>query len=253
MGGVLTACNGVCAVGVGSSFRGGPPVFLPSSSPPPPLLLPSSSPPPPILCLSLSLASCRLCLCLPTIRFQLVLSILAGGFITFGATLSLVLSSGVETTVDGKVLGQGLSQLLAGVGFSSGFSLVILSGAALFTEVNVALPLLVLTDTPLWNRCRACLRFWVVCIAGNLIGAFLVAGMMHTGHVIKEGDVAHDMLTKVVLKKLNLGWGRALVSAMLGNWLVGMAAWQAAQAQSITGKYVGILIPVITFGKSSSS
>lgn len=63
---------------------------------------------------------------------QAVLAFAAGSFIAFGAMLSVVLSLGVES--------EGLARLLLGLGFSAGFVLVILSGAALFTEINVLLP-----------------------------------------------------------------------------------------------------------------
>lgn len=66
---------------------------------------------------------------------QLVLAFLAGGFITFGATLSAFLSVGVTQ--------RGVQTLLLAFGFAGGFSLVIISGVALYTEVNTILPLFI--------------------------------------------------------------------------------------------------------------
>ncbi len=57
---------------------------------------------------------------------------LAGGFITTGALLSVLLASGSRN--------EGMIRLLVGLGFSTGFFFVILSGAILFTETNVVLP-----------------------------------------------------------------------------------------------------------------
>lgn len=62
----------------------------------------------------------------------LILSIMAGAFITFGALFSVLLSAGVEMT--------GPSLFLQGFGFSVGFFMVILTGALLFSETNVVLP-----------------------------------------------------------------------------------------------------------------
>ncbi len=81
---------------------------------------------------------------------QLVLALAAGSFITFGAVLSVALTTGVEPT--------GLSRLLLGIGFAAGFMMVILSGSALFTEINVLLPEMFLSRPR--DLCRRCWRFW---------------------------------------------------------------------------------------------
>jgi hypothetical protein len=62
----------------------------------------------------------------------LILAVEAGAFITFGALLSAFLSLGVES--------KGPQLLLTALGFISGFFLVVMSGSALFTEVNVSIP-----------------------------------------------------------------------------------------------------------------
>ena len=75
---------------------------------------------------------------------QFVLAFAAGSFVTFGALLSVLLTVGVEPI--------GLSRLLLGLGFSAGFVMIILSGSALFTEINVLLPelfLVMATQNPI--------------------------------------------------------------------------------------------------------
>jgi len=67
---------------------------------------------------------------------MILLSMSAGAFITFGAAVSVYLSDEVEA--------DGPRRLLASLGFSIGFFLVIVSGSALFTEVNISLPVLML-------------------------------------------------------------------------------------------------------------
>jgi hypothetical protein len=59
---------------------------------------------------------------------QFVLAVAAGMFITGGALLSVVLST--------DIVQLGVQKLLLGFGFVAGFSLVILSGTALFTEIK---------------------------------------------------------------------------------------------------------------------
>ncbi len=70
---------------------------------------------------------------------QAVLAFSAGSFIAFGAVLSVALTTDVEPI--------GISRLLLGLGFAAGFVMVILSGSALFTEINVLLPEMFLIET----------------------------------------------------------------------------------------------------------
>lgn len=43
------------------------------------------------------------------------------------------------------------------------------------------------------------------------------------------------------------GWFAVLISGILGNWLVGMAAFLATAARTISGKILGILFPIVAF------
>lgn len=171
------------------------------------------------------------------------LSVMAGSFITFGALFSILLSAGVQTT--------GLALLLQGIGFSAGFFMVILTGALLFSESNVVLPASILNCTSKELGIGA-LKFWGITIAGNVTGALL------TGYLINFAqDYPPDFingLEHVIHKKLvyyrghtPTHWFRAVVSGMLGNWLVGMAAVFAIMGKTIIGKYIPVLLAVSLF------
>ena len=43
------------------------------------------------------------------------------------------------------------------------------------------------------------------------------------------------------------GWFAVLLSAILGNWLVGMAGFLATAARTVFGKILGVLFPIIAF------
>ncbi len=170
----------------------------------------------------------------------LALGMLAGAFITTGAFLSVLLSTGVRS--------EGPAHLLQGLGFSAGFFFVILSGAVLFTEANVALPAVVLGRRSRW---RSVLRFWALAWLGNLIGAAvtgqLIAAASH------PGPASVDLLSRIVAAKTSAtgdGWGAWLalvVSGFLANWLVGMAAFFATMGRTLIGKYVPVFLAVTAF------
>lgn len=172
---------------------------------------------------------------------QLVLAFAAGSFITFGAVLSVALTVDVDSV--------GISRLLLGLGFSAGFILVILSGSALFTEINVLLPEMFLSRPR--DLCRRCWPFWFIAIVGNLMGALFVGSMISGAHVL--GPLQEERLFELLEEKMQFqelgteGWFVVLVSGILGNWLVGMAAFLATAARTVTGKIMGLVFPIVTF------
>lgn len=172
---------------------------------------------------------------------QLVLAFAAGSFITFGAVLSIALTVDVEPL--------GLSRLMLGLGFAAGFVLVILSGSALFTEINILLPGLFLSRPR--DLCRRCWRFWLIAYGGNVIGALFVGSMISAAHVI--GPPQEERLFELMREKMRFrelgteGWFVVLASGVLGNWLVGMAAFLATAARTVSGKILGVLFPIVAF------
>lgn len=134
---------------------------------------------------------------------QLLLAIFAGAFICVGAALSVVLSGGVEWS--------GPATLLTGMGFLAGFSMVIFSGSALFTEINVCLPLtLYMRFHAQCSSGRPCfsahvlkiVRFWLVCYVGNVCGALLMSSMLAYAGILAEGDAKWLRLDRIVVDKL---------------------------------------------------
>jgi formate/nitrite transporter len=171
---------------------------------------------------------------------QLALAFMAGAFITFGGMLSVALTVGVKPL--------GISELVLGAGFTAGFALVILSGAALFTEVNVLLPEIILSKrkTP-WRL----FRFWGIVYLGNAVGAIAVGALLNWGHVL--GPEQTRRLIQLLHVKLQFqhtgvsGWFRAVGSGIAANWMVGMAAFLATAGRTLSGKILGISLPIITF------
>ncbi|MFC3613789.1 formate/nitrite transporter family protein [Lutimaribacter marinistellae] len=172
-----------------------------------------------------------------------VLACAGGVFVTFGALFSLLLSTGV--TASGPQL------LLQGLGFSTGFFMIILSRAALFTEANVILPASFLQMR--WAEISAhAFQFWVIAWVGNMVGA-VVAGQV-IAFAQTYPDYVHEALANVVVKKMaymdegtSIAWVKIIVSGMLGNALIGMAAFFATMGNTLFGKFVPVFLVVSLF------
>ncbi len=178
-----------------------------------------------------------------------VLALLGGAFIAFGALFSVILSTGVEA--------HGPKLLLQGLGFSAGFFFVILSHAVLFTEVNVMVPARFLA-VPVQVHCTRIMLFWALAALGNVAGAVLVGWLVHLVQSYPPEQM--EVLRHIVDKKMRYAetgtlaaWFAALGSGMLGNWLVGMAAFFATMGRTIVGKFVPIFLAVTLFVAANSS
>lgn len=170
-----------------------------------------------------------------------ILAIMAGAFIGAGAYFSILLASGIEA--------HGVFLLLLGLGFSAGFFFVILSGAVLFTEVNVLVPARVLGMTST-SLCAQVALFWALAAVGNVIGSLLFAFLLSSSSPILGTEL--EVLTDVADKKMKVGegdwgWARVLVSGALANWLVGMAAFFAVIGRTIVDKYIPVFLAVSLF------
>lgn len=173
----------------------------------------------------------------------LVMAVMAGAFITAGAYFSVVITSDVEN--------ESVKLLLDGFGFSAGFFVVMLSGALLFTEANVELPATLIGRTGV-PRARVA-RMWVIAGIGNFLGALLTALAITVA--TKQADpMVDERLHEIAVAKAGFrevggleGWLRAIVSGVLGNWLVGMAAFLSLMGRSIIGRYIPVVLVVTMF------
>ena len=173
----------------------------------------------------------------------LLLSVMAGGLITVGALFSTLIATGTES--------EGLQRLLEGFGFSVGFFAVVLSGALLFTEVNVDMPATLL-DGDARSIVSRVARLWVLAALGNLIGALLVGWAVTASDAYSPGVA--ELFGEIVERKMRYrdiggvsGVGQAVLFGALANWLVGMAAFLAVMGRTIIGKYIPVLLLVSVF------
>ena len=173
----------------------------------------------------------------------IVLALTGGAFITMGALFSVLLSTDVEIT--------GLKLLLQGLGFSTGFYMIILSRAILFTEANVLVPASMLqkSSREIWIRA---LEFWCLAWVGNMLGAYIVGTALMYAQSYPEGF--HVALRGIIAKKMAYmhdggasSWFKIVVSGMFGNGLIGMAAFFAIMAKTLTSKFVPIFLVVSLF------
>ncbi len=167
----------------------------------------------------------------------LVLAVMAGAFISLGATFMLVVKSDAT-------LPFAATQLLGGFAFTLGLFLVLAAGAELFTG-NCLMVMGPLSGRFSWGKL---LSSWLVVLAGNLAGALLAsAAMLAAGVASANGGALGEAAVAVAEGKVALGWGTAFARGVLCNMLVCLAVWVGHSANSVTDKFFSALLPVMGF------
>ncbi|MGI9372781.1 MAG: formate/nitrite transporter family protein [Hyphomicrobiales bacterium] len=167
----------------------------------------------------------------------LILAVLAGAFIAFGALLYIVV-----TTNSG--LGFGPERLLGGISFSLGLILIVVGGAELFTG-NI-LMVFAWADRKIFLS--DLLKSWTIVYVGNLIGAATTAYIIYLAGTqnLANGGVGETAI-KIASAKVELAALEAITRGVLCNVLVCLAVWLSFSARTVPGKIMAIVFPVTGF------
>jgi formate/nitrite transporter len=166
-----------------------------------------------------------------------ILSLLAGFYIAFGAQLATVVTQDAAAH-----LGSGVSRLLGGSVFSLGLMLVVICGAELFTG-NSLLVKAALQREISWGKIA---ENWTVVILGNLVGSLFFAWLMTETGLWRSGQLGTHAVG-IAAAKCQLDFWPAFVRGMLCNWLVCLAVFMATAARDIVSKMLACYMPIMAF------
>ena len=165
---------------------------------------------------------------------MLVLALLAGAFIGFGAAAYTMVMTGADP-------GHGPTRMLGGAVFSLGLILVIVGGAELFT--GNALMVMAAVEGKI--TLRQLLRSWAVVYLGNLVGAACL-GLAFGLTGLLDGAMGTTAV-KIAETKAALPPVEAFMRGALCNALVCLAVWLTFAARTVAGKILAILWPITAF------
>jgi formate/nitrite transporter len=164
----------------------------------------------------------------------LLLGVLAGVYISFGAHVFLV------------AMEQGMGRVAAGAVFGIGLVLVVIAGAELFTG-NI---IMLVGAVSLQFSLRQLLRNWVIVYVGNFLGAYLLAlGVWHAGLLGAVGELnpLGVLADSGAAAKLDLSFGQAFLRGLLCNVLVILAIILSTMSKDIISKIACCLLPIMVF------
>ena len=112
--------------------------------------------------------------------------------------------------------------LVAKLGYTVGFVIVIAGRQQLFTE-NTLTPVLPLLNKPEGRTLGRLLRLWAIVLAANLLGALLFAWTVsHTG--VFEADV-RKTFADLGREALRGGFGLHFLRGIFAGWLIALVVW----------------------------
>jgi formate transporter len=167
-----------------------------------------------------------------------MLGLLAGAFIAFGAIFMTVVLTGAGD------LPWGIARILAGIAFSLGLVLVIVGGAELFTGDS----LMIVACASQSITISALLRAWSLVYLGNICGAIGTAVLVFLAGEYGFGGGAVGKTALVIASaKAALPTLQLFFLAVLCNVLVCLAVWMSFGARSATDKVMVIVPPITAF------
>lgn len=160
---------------------------------------------------------------------------MAGVYIGFGDILMFSVGVHVDPAYVHLVMG--------GV-FACALTFVIFAGSELFTGTAMYMPIAVFRRQSSFG---GMLAVWIVCWVGNLIGAIVLAAIMHTaggGVLLTDGATG---FYKAVTIKMSSPGSVLFAKGLLCNWLVCLAVWMAARTTSDAAKLGVIFWAIFAF------
>lgn len=166
----------------------------------------------------------------------LLMGVLAGLFIAFGAAVS--------STATHSISDVSTARIISGLLFPFGLGMVMLLGAELFTGNTMIVISVLNGDTSLTKM----LRNWSLVYFGNFVGAVLLAvGCAWFGQMNYSSGGLGAYAIKLAAAKCAMPFGNALVMGILCNILVCAGVLCSLSAKDTIGRIVGAYIPVAFF------
>jgi len=166
---------------------------------------------------------------------MIVLGILAGIFIGFGAHGDIIL---IQTLGSIDI---GLAKFMGAAVFPVGIMLVVMAGAELFTGNNL-MALSVMTGK---EKMIKVFKNWTFVYIGNFIGSIILAFLLSKSGLY--GEAAALKAVAIAESKISITFSQAVIRGVMCNILVVLAVWMQTGAKDFIGKIFILWFPVMLF------
>ncbi|HYQ75986.1 formate/nitrite transporter family protein [Cellulomonas sp.] len=168
----------------------------------------------------------------------LVNTMLAGAYIGLGV---VIMSTAGGPLAD---VGSGLTPLVQGLVFGVALTIVVVAGGELATSAMMVFTIGAVRGAISWARAGATL---LACLAGNLLGAFVLAVVLHLSGAMGPDRPAGRMIASMIAHKAEESGTELFFRGVMCNLMVCLAIWCAGRLQNEVAKIIVIFACVMVF------
>ncbi|KAJ3183318.1 hypothetical protein HDU85_002344 [Gaertneriomyces sp. JEL0708] len=170
------------------------------------------------------------------------LGLLAGVWVSFAGLYAQQVVGAIPAAA--RIAWPVLPKLLIGITFPIGIVFIVLFGGELFTgNTMIMIVALLNKKVTIW----ALLLNWFLVFISNFAACVFVAWLFGFVTDIFADEPYRSYVISVATRKANLPFGRALLLAIPANALVCLSVFLGLAARDITGKIIGLFLPIMTF------
>ena len=167
----------------------------------------------------------------------LILGVLGGMFLSFGALLYATVTTDIETNFN-----FGFAALIGGLVFSIGFILVMVSGTQLFVA-DFGIIAALEKKIPWANTAIR----WLVVFGGNILGTILISIIYYNSGLYElSGDAVGGTIIDLADDMCELVWLTSLTRGVLAGIMLGLGVWMYHSAETTGGKVLSCILPTTT-------
>ncbi|MCK8824140.1 formate/nitrite transporter family protein [Fuchsiella alkaliacetigena] len=169
---------------------------------------------------------------------MVLLGIMAGAFVAFGAYASNVASHAMVAD------NYGLLKFVQGAVFPVGLIIILVVGAELFTG-NTLLFLSLLDKKITFEEM---MKNWTLVYLGNLIGSIAFAWLVYNAGLFSTSEgLLGGFHVEIAASKTNLPFNVGFFRGILCNFAVCLAVWMGTGAKDMMGKVLAAWFPIMAF------
>jgi formate/nitrite transporter FocA (FNT family) len=161
----------------------------------------------------------------------------------FAAGASMSFSLLAQSALEAHLPEAGWKPLVADLGYTVGFLMVVLGRQQLFTESTITVVLPVLKDFTARNVFKLT-RLWAIVLVANLIGTLFAAAFWRFTPAVPAEF--YPAALKISSALMHLGWWETLVRAMGAGFLIASMVWMLPTAESSKFAVIALLTYLIS-------
>lgn len=135
--------------------------------------------------------------------------------------------------------------LVASLGYTVGFLVIILSRLQLFTE-NTITPVLPFLIAPSWESARRTARLWVIVLTANIVGCFLFAAVLVFARPVSPE--VYQATLSISGHMMDYGLGQMFVRGIFSGWLIAALVWMLPSSERARFPVIILMTYIIAIG-----